>query len=303
MSRKLLLAEALYRMGVVHMAAAVRRLLGLGGAIYLMGHRVLPAQVASGDAVDQMALMSSHAITPEELERRLGFVERWIMPAGDPAHLCAAPSPGRRYFLTFDDGYRDNLLYAAPVLARRGVRAVIFFVAALLEKPGANPWWDRFGADALVAEPAIDRAAQTYGRLCTTTKQHTQGLTAQDLVGDGARRYLDEQELQQLPEQFYAANHTRLHANLERLSAAEQADHIAAGDAAVRRCPRYLPLLAYPFGYFNRDTLDWLRRDGRYKLAFATGNGVDGDPLRQRRINLNVPSFSLFAAQCAGLMK
>ena len=145
--------------------------------------------------------------------------------------------------------------------------------------------------------------ALNTGGAAAPPKQQTQGLLREDFEAGDRRRYVSADELQTLPPQFYAANHTRLHANLERLAPGQQAEHIEIGDAAVRACPRYLPLFAFPFGYYNADTLAWLRRDGRYKMSFATGNGVDGDPLRQRRINLNVPSFALFAAQCAGLMK
>lgn len=40
--------------------------------------------------------------------------------------------------LTFDDGYRDIVSYAAPVLAEHGFRATLFVVSGLLE--GENVW-------------------------------------------------------------------------------------------------------------------------------------------------------------------
>jgi peptidoglycan/xylan/chitin deacetylase (PgdA/CDA1 family) len=44
--------------------------------------------------------------------------------------------------LTFDDGYRDNLTQAYPVLASHGLKAIFFVVTSYLESPQV-PWWDR----------------------------------------------------------------------------------------------------------------------------------------------------------------
>jgi peptidoglycan/xylan/chitin deacetylase (PgdA/CDA1 family) len=301
--RREVLAAVLYRLGVAHAVGGFRRLFGLGPAIYLMGHRVLPAGAAAGDPVDRMALLSGHAITPHALERRLRFVQRWVMPAGDPAELRHGLSRRRAFYLTFDDGYRDNAEVAAPVLDRLGIRAVIFFVADLLARPTATPWWDRWGADELAKQPAdAGTAVASYGARCKQFKQRFAGLRDTDLR-DGPRRYLTRDELAALPDTFYAGNHTCSHANLTLLNEAELARHIDDGSAALRAHPRYLPLLAFPFGFFNDAVLKRLREAPTHALAFATGNGQDGNALCQRRVNLNVQPFSLFALQCAGVLR
>lgn len=301
--RRELLAAVLYRVGVAHAVGWVRRLFGIGPPIYLMGHRVLTADAAARDPVDRMALMSGHAITPRELERRLRFVRRWVMPAGDPAELRQGLARRRAFYLTFDDGYRDNAELAAPVLDRLGIRAVIFFVAELLGRPGATPWWDRWGAEELAKQPAGAAAAvDAYASRCKRFKQQFAGLQDDDLH-DGPRRYLAHDELANLPDAFYLGNHTRSHANLTLLSEAELVRHIDDGSKALSDHPRYLPLLAFPFGLFDEDVLRRLREAPGYAVAFATGNGREGDALCQRRINMNVQPFSLFALQCAGVMR
>ena len=55
--------------------------------------------------------------------------------------LCKADG-GTRVALTFDDGYRDNLTLALPLLERRGARATFYLAAGLIEQRLA-PWWDR----------------------------------------------------------------------------------------------------------------------------------------------------------------
>lgn len=47
----------------------------------------------------------------------------------------------RAVALTFDDGYRDNLEVAAPILADNGVTATIFCVPDFLSR-NRSPWWE-----------------------------------------------------------------------------------------------------------------------------------------------------------------
>jgi peptidoglycan/xylan/chitin deacetylase (PgdA/CDA1 family) len=48
-------------------------------------------------------------------------------------YLDGSPLPARAVLITFDDGYRDNLLNAAPVLRRHGYPAVVFVPIAYLD--------------------------------------------------------------------------------------------------------------------------------------------------------------------------
>jgi peptidoglycan/xylan/chitin deacetylase (PgdA/CDA1 family) len=56
--------------------------------------------------------------------------------------LAAGTVPRNAIAITFDDGYRDNLTHAAPILARYGVPATIFLATAFIETAEV-PWYDR----------------------------------------------------------------------------------------------------------------------------------------------------------------
>jgi peptidoglycan/xylan/chitin deacetylase (PgdA/CDA1 family) len=47
----------------------------------------------------------------------------------------ADPLPRGAVSITFDDGYRDNLQFAAPILARLGLRATVFLVTGRMGAP------------------------------------------------------------------------------------------------------------------------------------------------------------------------
>ncbi len=77
---------------------------------------------------DRMAYIARHyqVLTVEELAERL--------PQGQVPRNALA--------LTFDDGYRDNLTHAAPILARLRLPATIFLATRYIGTPEA-PWFDQ----------------------------------------------------------------------------------------------------------------------------------------------------------------
>lgn len=83
-------------------------------------------------------------ITPQFLDQALTFVKAQgydIVPLDELVAALAGP-PRDRFMvaLTFDDGYRDNLEYAAPILARHKAPWTIFLTTGFAD--GKAPlWW------------------------------------------------------------------------------------------------------------------------------------------------------------------
>ena len=83
--------------------------------------------------------------TPESLDRQLRRLRRHCTPIalGELlAHLDGALLPANPALVTFDDGYRDNLVNAVPILERHGIRAT-FFIATAYVTQRRPFWWDR----------------------------------------------------------------------------------------------------------------------------------------------------------------
>ncbi|MBX9758999.1 MAG: polysaccharide deacetylase family protein, partial [Beijerinckiaceae bacterium] len=82
-------------------------------------------------------------ITPEFLELTLTVLREKgyeIAPIGD-LHERLAANDGKRFAaLTFDDGYRDNLEIAAPILRRHGAPYTIYVTTGFVERT-ARLWW------------------------------------------------------------------------------------------------------------------------------------------------------------------
>jgi peptidoglycan/xylan/chitin deacetylase (PgdA/CDA1 family) len=79
------------------------------------------------------------------LEQQLTFLAGVanVVPLGDALRALeeGGPLPARAVALTFDDGYRDQLELAVPILERLGLPATFFLVPGLLGGT-ARPWWE-----------------------------------------------------------------------------------------------------------------------------------------------------------------
>ncbi len=66
------------------------------------------------------------------------------------AYRGGAPLPERSVLITFDDGYRDNLEHALPILRKHGYPAVLFVPIGFLDGSKALPHEERLVARGLV---------------------------------------------------------------------------------------------------------------------------------------------------------
>ncbi|MEU2158878.1 polysaccharide deacetylase family protein [Streptomyces sp. NPDC019396] len=85
------------------------------------------------------------ALTPRDFEHGLERVLEDFDPY-EPSGLVAGDTPHRpdrpTVLITFDDGYRDNITHAAPILERLGIRAVFFVCTGLLGRRSEQPRQD-----------------------------------------------------------------------------------------------------------------------------------------------------------------
>ncbi|HTK30329.1 MAG TPA: polysaccharide deacetylase family protein [Candidatus Saccharimonadaceae bacterium] len=97
--------------------------------VYGNGERPLYRLGVSERVLDaQLALLAARGLAP--------------LTVSDGLAWLAGARSGRRVAMTFDDGYRDNVERALPLLERHGARATFYLTAGLIEERRA-PWWDR----------------------------------------------------------------------------------------------------------------------------------------------------------------
>ena len=253
---------------------AAPRLRGLGAL--LMFHHVRPA------APRAYAPNAMLEITPDFLDRAIGRLKALgyrLLPLGAAlAESAAGGTPGAPPFavLTFDDGYRDNLVHALPVLERHAAPFTVYVTTGFAERR-ARLWWieleeairraERVEAEidgvplSLPARSAAEKRAAfkaVYWRLRAGPEDRLLAVVAELAARQGVdgpalveELCMDWREIEALARHPLATigAHTLSHPRLARLDAAEMRTELGAARAILeKRLGRPVPHLAYPVG-------------------------------------------------------
>jgi peptidoglycan/xylan/chitin deacetylase (PgdA/CDA1 family) len=114
-----------------------RRSASRNGALIFYGHRVLDHSEAFLES-----------LSPRWLDEQVAYLARHYEIIGmDQLVRCfeeQIPVPAKSVVLTFDDGFRDNLENALPILERHRAPATVFLVTGSIAT-GRLPWSQRLG--------------------------------------------------------------------------------------------------------------------------------------------------------------
>jgi peptidoglycan/xylan/chitin deacetylase (PgdA/CDA1 family) len=296
--RKLALNLARYT-GLVPLA---KPFVGGIGAI-LMLHRVTAAP-------DRPAGVNRHLnIDPDFLDAVIADMKAsgYAFVAMDEAveRILAGGKGGRFAAITADDGYRDNITEALPILEKHGAPITIYVAPGLIDGV-TDLWWDvveaiidacevlhvpaRRGAFTLdCSTPArkFQANARLHDYLALEVAEEEQGAVLRELArssgvdADAPRRntLMDWNELRAVcahPLVTIGA-HTINHFNLKRLSKSSARREIEDVRRILKRKLEKVPRhLAYPYGYASavgaREV--GLARDAGYVSAVTTRHGV-----------------------------
>lgn len=306
-------AELLERSGA---NARARARLDGGCAAILMYHRVLPAAEAR-----RLAVEPGMYVTPETFACQLDWLQESyrVLPLEELLARMAddAPLPEGACALTFDDGWRDNHVYAAPALAARGLPATVFVVSDRVGSEGAY-WPDEVCRGVARMTPDAARAlARSLGAgggdpsaaLLAHLKAAAPAAFERDLAQlreawgpavPGGRELLDWDELAELEAAgFRVASHGASHALLTRIDASAAADDLRrARDTLRERGFAGADLLAYPSGAHDA-AVRALAREAGYRAALTVEPGLarpGQDPFALPRIGLHEDVSSTRAA-------
>jgi len=276
-----------------------------GRLVILIYHQVLeapdplrPGAITRAEFAWQMATLSAcfNVLPLDEAVQRLG----------------RGALPPRAVAITFDDGYRDNVNHALPILQANGVTATFFVTSGTL---GAYMWNDAvieavrsapeagldaswLGLSVLPSGNDRERVAALY-RVLSVLKTWEQ--TPRDeaihrlLEQTGAREpnglMMHPADVRALPDAGMSVGaHTVNHPILSRTPPSEARREIAEGrDALNEICGREITLFAYPNGRPNLDYDDTharLVKELGFRAAVSTAWGANrgtADPFQLRR--------------------
>lgn len=225
--------------------------------------------------------------------------------------------------VTFDDGQRDNVEVALPVLRELGVPATFFLPTAWIDAPRL-PWWDHLAyvlhtttvrtlrldrpgplvidLDQTPRPSAIARVVQSYLDHQVDTGDEAGALAhlderaevAVDSAGLGRSLFMTWDEARALLSAgMSVGSHAQTHRTLARLSADEQRAELSGSKARLEQAlGRPVVGVAYPYGWpgtFDATTTRLARAAG-YRLGFASVEGTNRpglfDPMAVRRLGV-----------------
>jgi len=209
----------------------------------------------------------------DEQMSRLGDLGYTVVPLDAVLDHYAegTPLPAKAVLITFDDGYRDNLANAAPILQKYGYPAVLFVPIGYLDDRRPLP--------------------------------HEEHLAARGVLNET----LDWSELAELEAHgVRIESHGISHRPLADLEVDEAAREIALAKLRLEeRLGRPVRAFAYVKGseaHYKPVHLSLLRQAG-YEVAFTSvsgANGVATDPLRLHRYNVEPYPARTFELVLAG---
>jgi len=249
------------------------------GAIVLMYHSIAPDDVA--EFIDP-----PNRLAPEMFERQMAFLNehRHVVPLSqmlDQVASGVSPAAGT-VCITFDDGYLDNLITAAPILEKYKLSATLFLPTGYISR-GETQWADvlhsllqRRTADRLrVPSPGgqeIDLGSDagreaarkllhrrlleaTYGERHQLLAEIGQQLLPQGLAPHLTMNWDDVRELQHRYPFFEIGGHTREHIDLRKHCGEAARGEIDGCAEDIRRelgvPPRYF---SFPYGRWCAET-------------------------------------------------
>jgi len=242
--------------------------------------------------------------TAAEFDTMMGWVQRQftVIPLAEGVHRMANGSlPPAAASITFDDGYRDNLEIAAPILKRRGLPATLFVASAFIDGGimfndsvieslrrtslptldfpeigiGSLPvtsWEERSRAISLVLPAIKHLPAERRNELVTEFAAKAQVNLPRDLM-------MTRTQLREFSDfGFEIGAHTENHPILAVLPDEDAKQEIVRGRQALESMiDKRVGLFAYPNGRWGKD-FDQRHRDmtkaAGFDAAFSTEPGV-----------------------------
>jgi peptidoglycan/xylan/chitin deacetylase (PgdA/CDA1 family) len=255
---------------------------------------------------------SSLTISPQRFAQQMAFVSRHYRLIGLPELVGRleqgqAP-PQRSMVVTFDDGYRDNLTTAAPILTRLGVPATLF-VATDPQEHQRPFWWDILslaGDEAAERRLMLKRLPDEERRAAIAEVEAT--LPAALLAQTLRERYLSWEELRAWRRLGLTVGaHTVTHPILARQAPALAQAEMAASRATLEReLAEPIDLFAYPNGEpqdFSEANVRSLIAEG-FRAACTTSAGFNSAQTSRyhlRRIAGQEEPLGLFILRLLGV--
>jgi len=243
-------------------------------------------------------------ITVKELDELLVRLKKTDspVPAADLIEVLKTGRDKNTFAITFDDGYKDNLLYAADVLKAHGLDATLFYVTGLMEglvlpvdtwywmftRPSAGKFtvtmeghdykFDLSNPES-VNFVVLGRMKEEFLNLPPEQRslfiqKHLPLIRTNSNPAALSELYLTRADLKRLYQDYgwRIASHSHTHRFLDNTDQPGLFKEIWNSIIRTRELPGFLPLFAYPDARTGPPVTDKHLKDAGIKFSFILGN-------------------------------
>jgi peptidoglycan/xylan/chitin deacetylase (PgdA/CDA1 family) len=198
-------------------------------------------------------------VRPEDFDAQV----RWLKENGwefvTVSEIADRREGGKRVAITFDDGYRDNLVHALPILQKHGAKMTLYLVA------------DRESCPDWPAQRRASRAGSDLSKEERLTDDEVREMVASGLVELGS--------------------HTMNHVDLTQVDEETKRRELAESKCVMEELSgQPVRTFCYPFGLFAEGDPERLRELG-YEAALTVEQGisdpVNDDPMHWKRVKVS----------------
>lgn len=309
--KRFLLSSFLLRTGLLRLANASGK-----STLTIFGyHRIRPRHFHTW--FDDRVFDAPHA---EAFRKHLTWLKQYADPVSETDVLNAiwgrVPLPKRAFMITFDDGYRDNLKVAAPILKELNVPG-LFFIPTEPITERCLGWWDLIAwclkktekteitfrgktyllnTDSAAADHELKQmmklqsAYKNSDLINELANECAVELPNTEMVNQELLSWDEVRELKKMG--MHIGSHTHSHRVLATLPLEEQKEELLISKQILEKELRTsIYSLGYPVGgyeHFNRETMT-IAQDLGYEMAFSYLTGVNHvgslEPFDIRRIS------------------
>ena len=195
--------------------------------------------------------------------------------------------------LSFDDGYRDNYLYAFPLLKKHNITATIFLTTGFIETE-KRFWWDVV-ADMITSSPNLKLGLNEKNNLAEDINALLKRMSVEqrrreieklkEKYGSNGndrkeREILNWEEIREMSDYgIEFGSHTLTHPNLTFLSRDELKNEILKSKKILEESlGKKICGFAYPYGFYNNDAKRIVHEaDYLYARSMINGSNSIGD--------------------------
>jgi peptidoglycan/xylan/chitin deacetylase (PgdA/CDA1 family) len=231
-----------------------------GNGAILTYHRVLPDSIICQDSILNIAVSTTN------FRKQIEYLKNnfSILPIHSFLRHINSESKQFKLLITFDDGYKDNLDYAYPILKEFNVPAVIYVITKFINNK-FYPWWIKL--DYFIRNNRslkykkkkfkLFKNIFLHGDQLTIDKQLSFFIKKKNKIND--QIFLNHKEVKHLSEQklITIGSHSHSHYNFSKLKENQALNEFKISKSVLEKIiKKKIRHFSYPYGAYENINLE-----------------------------------------------